>query len=429
MCRLFKFRILCAAALLAALFFSAAGTQAASPRGAPAVNLIFWIFSDTLNPTENAVVEAYKTSHPDVTFTIYHPLDLLAELAAAPPASRPDILLYPNDAMAMLVLNHHLARLETYSITPAYLTANYEPAAVQAALYGGAVYAVPHLQEGIALLYNKDTLPAQYLPANPLNFTDLAAKAALFKANTGHVLICSQGFSSSDAYHAAPIFFGYGIPDYIDQPGMIYANDPRAVTAAGWIQDLRPVSQAANDFDTCKNGLLNGTVGMWWTGPWAVTWLNAGGLSIDKIGLAPMGIPYVGVKQNMVTAYAENRGFADDAVEFLKFFDNTDNSVLYATQESLIPANSAALASATVQALPLIPDFADAIAAGTPLGKSIYSTCQWDPIAQAVGELWNNAAALPQTEMDEAQAQIQACVNGLRDTYFPLRVMLPLIKR
>jgi len=424
-----RLRFLLSAALVAAFLFSTAGVQAAQPE-APTVNLILWIFSDTLNPTETAAVNAYQLSHPDVSITVYHPANLMGELASAPPEALPDIILYPNDAMAMLLLNHHLIRLESYGITSVYLSANYEPAAVQAAMFGGVVYAIPHLQEGIALLYNKDTLPAQYLPTDPLGFTDLASKAALYRATyPTKTLICNQGFSSVDAYHVAPIFFGYGIPDYIDQAGRIYVNDPRAVSAAGWIHNLRAVSLAANDYDTCKNGLLNGSVGMWWTGPWAVTGLNAGGLASDKIGLAPMGIPYVGIKQNMVTAYAASRGYADEAIDFIKFFDGTANSILYATQENQIPANTAALNSTDVQALPLITAFADAIALGTPLAKSIYSSCQWEPVALAVGELWNNPAALPQTEMNEAQAEVQACVNSLRDTYFPHSLNLPLLKR
>lgn len=421
-------RLLCTTALLAALFLSAASAYAA-PGTAPTVNLIMWTFSDGLNPTEAAVVAAFESSHPDIAITTYHPLDLMTELGSTPLTSRPDIIFYQNDAMAPLLLEHYLTRLEDYSITSAYLSANFEPAAVQAALHGGAVYAIPHLQEGIALLYNKDTLDPLYLPANPLDFTDLAAKAAQYADATGDVLICNQGFSGNDTYHVTPIFFGYGIPDYIDTAGRVYVNDPRAVAAAGWIQNMRPFSLGNNDWDTCLNGLLNGTVGMWWTGPWAVTPLNTGGLTSEKIGLAPMGIPFVGIKQNMVTVYAVDRGYTDEAVEFLKYFDNTANSILYATQEGLIPANTAALASSQVQALPLVQSFADALTTGTPMSRSIYSYCQWGPVGDAVAELWSNPLADPQDELDAAQVEVQACVDTLRDTYFPLHLMLPLIQR
>ena len=363
-------RLLCATALLAAFFLSGASAYAA-PGAAPTVNLIMWTFSDGLNPTEAAVVAAFESSHPDVAITTYHPLDLMAELVSTPVASRPDIIFYPNDAMTMLLLNHYLTRLEGYSVTTAYLAANFEPAAVQAAMSSGVVYAIPHVQESIALLYNKDTLPAQYLPTDPLDFTALASKAALYWTNyPAKTLLCNQGFGFQDAYHVAPIFFGYGIPDYIDQSGKIYVNDARAVTAASWIQDLRPVSLADNSYDNCLDALIDGSVGMWWTGPWAVSMLEEGGISI---GVVPMGVPFVGVKQNMVTVYATNRGYAVDAVDFLKYFDNTANSILYATQEGLVPANSAALASPQVQELTLITAFAEAIALGTPMSKSIYS--------------------------------------------------------
>ncbi len=189
------------------------------------------------------------------------------------------------------------------------------------------------------------------------------------------------------------------------------------------------MSLAYHDFDICKNGLIDGSVGMWWTGPWAVTWLNAGGLSSDKNGLIPMGVPYLGVKQNMVTVFAVHRGYADEAVDFLKYFDNPSNSIQYAVQENLIPANSAALSDPAVQSLPLVTAFASAYQSSTPLGKSIYSSCQWGPVGDAVLELWNNPAADPQALLDTAHAQVQECVNNLRSTYFPYSLNLPLLRR
>jgi len=422
-------RFFLSAAVMAAFLFSAANVHAAPPH-IPTVNLILWIFSDGLNSSENSAVAAYQVSHPDVGITVYHPTDLMAELNSAPLASLPDLIYYPNDTMAELLLNHYLTPLDPYGVTPAYLTANFEPAAAEAAMFGGKVFAIPHLLEGIALLYNKDTLPTQYVPAGPLDFAGLAANAAQFAADyPGKTLICNQAFGSTDAYHAAPIFFGFGIPDYIDQIGHVYIRDPKAVNAAAWIQDLRPVSLAYHDFDICKNGLIDGSVGMWWTGPWAVTWLNAGGLSSDKIGLIPMGVPYLGVKQNMVTVFAVHRGYADEAVDFLKYFDNPSNSIQYAVQENLIPANSAALSDPAVQSLPLVTAFASAYQSSTPLGKSIYSSCQWGPVGDAVLELWNNPAADPQALLDTAHAQVQECVNNLRSTYFPYSLNLPLLRR
>lgn len=423
-------RLILIAALTVSFLLSAGGAQVVRA-AEPPVNLIVWIFSASLTPTETSVLNAYAGAH-GVTFTVYNPADLMAELASVAPDAAPDVLYYVNDAMPLLILNHYIVPLESYGVTSAYLTANFEGVAANAARYGGLAWAVPHFTEGIALVYNKDTgiLPTQYLPASASDFSGLATRAALYHAAyPTRTLICNQGFTTTDAYHVAPIFFGFGIPDYITQGGQVYIDDPRAVTAAQWIQDIHASLADAHDFDTCKNQFIAGNVGMWWTGPWAITWLINGGMDSADIGILPMGVPYVGAKQSMLTASAVSRGHAAEAVAFMLYFSNTANSILYATQESQVPANTAALNSAAVQALPIIKGFSQSIALGTPMGKSVYTSCQWDPVANAVLTLWNNPAADPETELEIAREQAQACVNNLRETYFPNDLMLPLIRR
>lgn len=423
----FLIHLTCIAILGISLVLAAAGPRPAQA-AAPTINLTIWAFSDGLSPTETGVLSAYSSSHPGVTFTVYQPADFMAELAVAIPAGTgPDILYFVNDALPMLVLNHYLTRLEPYGITTAYLAANFEPVTVNAALFSGAVWAIPHVQEGIALVYNKNVVPGQYLPADPQNFADLALKAAQYHAAyPTKTLICNQGFTTSDAYHVAPIFFGHGIPEYITENGTAYINDPRAVTAAEWIQNIHSVLGDVQDYTTCQNQLIAGNVGMWWTGPWAITALNNAGVNY---GILPMGKPYVGVKEQMVTVNAVSRGYADEAIDFLTFFNNPANSILYATQESQIPANTVALNSPTVQALPVIKGFSQSIALGTPLGKSLYTQCQWAPVGSVIVTLWNNAAASAQDELDAAQTTVQACINWLRDTYFPERLLLPFVRR
>lgn len=425
-------RLIFFAALIVSFVWSISGAQSARASGAP-VNLTIWIFSPSLTATEQAVLAAYHTSHPDISFTVYQPADYRAELAAAIPAGTgPDILYYVNDAMHEFILDHYIVPLQGYGVTATYLDANFEPAAVSAVRYGGSIYAVPTRMEGVALVYNKDTavLPSQYLPTDPLDFSELQIKAALYEtAFPGKTLFCNQGLNSMDAYHVAPIFFGFGIPDYIDLGGRVYINDPRAVSAAQWIQDIHDSLDDAQNQATCMSQFIAGNVGMWWTGPWAIPWLISGGMDSADIGILPMGKPYVGVKQQMVTVNAVSRGYADEAVDFLLYFNNAANGILYAVQDNQIPANTAALNSPAVQALPIVQGFRQSLELGTPLGKSIYTTCQWDPVANAVITLWNNAAADPQTELDIAQDQTQSCVNAMRETYFPEQIMLPLIYR
>lgn len=419
-----RLHIFLSAALIAAFIFSTAGVQAA-PANAPTVTLRLWMFSNALTIGETAVLNAYLAAHPDIAITLYNPSDLMGELAAAAPGDLPDIIFYQNDAMPMLLLEHYLTPLDAYGVTQASLQAEFEPAAVEAAVYGNRAFAVPHLQEGIALVYNKDLVTGDYLPDDPFDFADLAAKAVQFKADyPTKTLICNQGFGGNDAYHVAPIFFGFGIPDYIDGNGAIYVNDPRAVSAGQWIHDIHAVLADVNDYTTCQNRLIGGEVGMWWTGPWAISALG----SLD-FGIHPMGKPYVTIKQFMVTQAAADRGNVEEVIDFLLYFNNADNSVYYATIDNLIPANTAALNNPVVQQLPVIQGFGAALALGTSLNKSMYTVCQWAPVGDAVNAFWNNPAADPQALLDTAQAQVQECINDLRSQYFPYSLNLPLLKR
>lgn len=409
-------RLILFVALVASFALSASGAQAGGET-APPIELSIWVFGGPLFSSEMAVLDAYTAAHPNVTFTIYQPTDLFAELAAAIPAGTgPDILYQPNNALPELALDHYLVRLEKYGVNYAYLKANFGTAAADAAMFGDGVYAVPHLLEGVALVYNRDIVPAQYLPADPMDFAGLAASAARYLEDTGTPLICNQGFGTLDAYHVAPIFFGYGIPDYITPDGRVYANDPRAIQAAEWIQDIHSVLYDAQDYGTCQWMLINGYVGMWWTGPWAIAELTNQGVNF---GILPMGVPYIGIKQQMVTVNALSRGYADEAVDFLMFFDNTANSITYATQTGLIPANRAALHDPAVQALPSVQGFSQSIALGTPMGTSVFTSCQWAPLAVAVNTLWNDPAANAQDALDGAQAEIEACVEQMRAETFP----------
>jgi arabinogalactan oligomer/maltooligosaccharide transport system substrate-binding protein len=416
--------LLISAALIAAFIFSTAGVQAA-PAEVPTVTLRLWMSSSALTTGETAVLNAYLAAHPDIGITLYNPADLMGELASAAPGDLPDIIFYQNDAMARLLLEHYLTSLDAFGVTRAFLEAEFEPVAVEAAMFGTKAFAVPHLQEGIALVYNKDVVTDAYLPDDPFDFADLAAKAAQFKADfPAKTLICNQGFGANDAYHVAPIFFGYGIPDYIDENNTVYVNDPRAVAAAHWIQDIHAVLADVQDYTTCQNRLIAGEVGMWWTGPWAISALG----SLD-FGILPMGTPYVSIKQLMVTQAAVGRSNADEAVDFLLYFSNGDNSVFYATMDNLIPANTEALNDPVVQQLPVIQGFGAALALGTPIGQSLYNTCQWAPVGEAVDALWNDSGADPQALLDTAQAEVQDCINDMRNLYFPYSLNLPLLMR
>ena len=45
-------------------------------------------------------------------------------------------------------------------------------------------------------------------------------------------LVCNQGFGGCDAYHVAPIYFGFGVPPMWTMPARCYMNTPEALKGA-----------------------------------------------------------------------------------------------------------------------------------------------------------------------------------------------------
>ncbi len=166
------------------------------------------------------VFNDYETAHPGVVIDLSKPEDVKNALTVAIPAGEgPDIIGWANDAIGEQALNGNIVAVSDYGITADFLSSTYEPAAVNGVTWMGSIWGLPETQEGIALIYNKDLVTEEYLPADPLDFEDLLAKATKFQEDTGNVLVCNQAFGGNDAYHMSPIFFGFGIPAYVDEEG------------------------------------------------------------------------------------------------------------------------------------------------------------------------------------------------------------------
>jgi len=107
----------------------------------------------------------------------------------------------------------------------------------------------------------------KYLPTKPGDFADLLAKAKLFAAdNPGKFLLCNQGLGNAtgDAYHAGAIWFGFGMPTYVDDAGKVYFNTPEALNAAKWLVEFakvapkRPATTSARPISLTKRSAPGG---------------------------------------------------------------------------------------------------------------------------------------------------------------------------
>src|SRR5690606_8668942 len=87
-----------------------------------------------------------------------------AMAVAVPAGEGPDILGWVQDQVGRNALVGNIVPVTEW-ITPEYLEANFEPAAVNAMIWQGDVWGIPESQEGIALVYNTDVVSADMIPS------------------------------------------------------------------------------------------------------------------------------------------------------------------------------------------------------------------------------------------------------------------------
>ncbi len=213
-----------------------------------------------------------RSSSPDVTITIWHQLndhqlDYVAEYfndyelehpntnillsmkgatndfsasitnllnASIPATQGPDIIIW--DFFAALqggnAASGNIVPLDEYGITQNWLLTSYEPVIANGMVWDNRVWGIPIDQGGLALIYNKALASPSDFPEDPLNFYDLADKMGSFLRSKNIPLLC---FQQTNAFFVAPLFFGFGVPTYVDEMGTVYLENSQAVSALDWL--------------------------------------------------------------------------------------------------------------------------------------------------------------------------------------------------
>lgn len=386
--------------------------QPTTPPSAEQVTITIWHQWD--GKYLEAITQAFRdfeAANPGVKIDLSKPEDVGNALNVAIPAGEgPDIIGWANDKIGEQALAGNIVALGDFGIDKAYLESIYTESGINGVVWQDMIWALPETMEGIGLVANKAVVTDEYLPTDPFAWDDLLAKAEKFKADTGNALICNQGFGAEDAYHMSPIYFGFGIPSYVDEEGMAYMNTPEALAAAEWLVKLKAVSLAENSYDICNAALQEGKVGMWWTGPWAIAGLEEAGVDYSVVA---MGKPFVGIKTLMLSKNAVDRGRAEVALEVMKYFTSAEVQKKLALINKTIPAQTAALEDPEVSQLPAVVGFGNALAIGVPMSPSPFSSAQWGPVGRASAAIWTGAQD-PQTALSEAQAAIEEAVAGMK---------------
>lgn len=393
----------------------AAKTQPPAPTEPPApgkVTITIWHqWSGDYLKAITLVFQEYMARNPNVVIDLSKPDDVSAALAVAIPAGEgPDIIGWANDQIGVNALNGNIVPLDDYGITQDFLKSTYEPAAVAGVIWQGKIWALPESQEAITLVYNKAVASEADFPTDPLNFEELYEKAKTFYETKGIPLFCNQGFPGGDAYHVAPVYFGFGVPSYVDDQGKVYVNTPEAIAAGEWLVKIKPYLMQEMSHELCKTALIEGKVAAWWTGPWAIADLENAKI---QYGFATMGRPFVGIKTLMLTKNAVDRGHAEIALDIIKFFTSYEMQKFVTLRNKTIPANTQALNDPEVQKLATIAGFGKNANLGVPMANTPFASAQWGPVGDATGAIWNGSQT-PAEALAAAQAAIENAIAGMK---------------
>jgi arabinogalactan oligomer/maltooligosaccharide transport system substrate-binding protein len=389
-------------------------TAAPKPTDAPkAVKIKVWHQWDgAYQKAIEGVFADYAKSHPGVTIDLSKPDDVKGALAVAVPAGEgPDIIAWANDAIGEQALKGNIVPLNDYKIDDAYLKANFTAAGIAGVTYKSKIWGLPETMEGIALVANKAVWKDAYAPKDMNDWAGLLAAAEKFqKDNPGKTLFCNQGFPGGDAYHIAPVFFGFGVPSYVDEAGKAYVNTPEGVKAMEWLASISKFLAKEETYDICLAALKEGKVAAWWTGPWAIKAIEDA--KIDYT-IVQMGKPFVGIKNVMMSKNAVDRKNTDVVIDIMKYYTSADVQKKLSLVNKTIPAQTAALADPEVAKLVAVAGFGKSLAVGIPMSASPFSSAQWGPVGDAVKTIWTGAKK-PDEALKTAQGLVEKAIADMK---------------
>jgi len=381
----------------------------ASPSSQTGTVTIWYQWGGAYLEASKQIFRDYQATHPGVVIQLVQPQNLHSILPGAIQNGQgPDIVEITNNQIGSLALAGNIADLGTLGVDQESLANLFEPAAVKAVTFQDKVWALPESEQGIALVYNTDMLTKDTAPKGGNDFNDLLAKAQDFaNKNKGKYLVCNQGLGNPDAAAVAPIFFGFGVPTYVDDAGKVYLNTPQAIKAGEWMVNFVPYAPRNASYTNCMNQFINHQVAAIWTGPWAIPQIQSAGINF---GIIPMGRPFVDVNVLMITKNAVDRGNAALALDIMQFYTNEANAEKLALAGKVVPVNSAALNSDAVKADPVLSGFGEALKAGVATGTTPYTNAQWGPVAGAAVDIWIGKLS-PADALAAAQKAIQDAIG------------------
>lgn len=329
--------------------------------------------------------------------------DIRSQMSLAAPAGEgPDIFVGAHDWLGELYTNGVVAPMDLGA-----KAADFDPVALQAFTYEGALYGLPYAVENVAFVCNTDlveTLPTTYSELQEMakEMQDAGTVKQFFALMAG------------DPYHQEPINTAFG--GYIfgqTETGYdacdVGLDSEGAIAYLTWIDTMvkEGLLSADVDWETAHVLFETGDAACMITGPWALERFDNAGINYSinpLIGETQDGSPFVGVQGFMINSFSANKvlaqSFLTDYVattEVMEALYKAGNRPpAYIPAQAAMDDNAKAFAAASVNAHPM-PAIPAMNAVWSSWGDAIVTVFQQsaapaDAAATAAGQVRTAAA-------------------------------------
>jgi len=362
--------------LVAAAALAALGTVQAAEKG----SLLIWINGDKGYEGIAKIAEKF-TKDTGIAVKVEHPEDAIAKFEQAAAAGKgPDIWIWPHDRAGSWIT----AGLIT-PVTPSKKTVDaIDPLAWKAWTIGGKTWGYPLSIEAVALIYNKDIVPAA-----PQSWDEVIALDKKLSVQNKRAIM----------WPMTEIYYSYGLVSagggYAFKRNADGTYDPKdtGVNNAGAVRGVETlmglikggVMPKTASYAEAEAGVNEGRIAMMLNGPWS--WNNLKKSRIN-FGVAPFpkidgkqGGPFVGVLGAMLASGSPNKEVASEFLEsYLLSLDGL--KAMNAHVPLGVPANKAYYAE--LKSDPLIAGTMAAAQSGTPMPNNPEMTRFWSGMQAAL---------------------------------------------
>ncbi|MDF2854817.1 MAG: bacterial extracellular solute-binding family protein [Neobacillus sp.] len=331
----------------------------------------------------------------------------------APAKTGPDILTLPHDQIGQIATEGLIAELKVDKS----VTEKFSQSSIDAQSYDGKLYGLPKSSETPVLIYNKDLLKEA-----PKTMDDLYNFSKDFTKDGNYGFLALW----DNFYFAHGIIGGLGGYVFKNNDGALDANDiglnnAGAIEGTEYIQKwytegLFPNGIIGENGGSAMDGLFTeGKVGAVMNGPWSFQSYKDAGINIGIAALPtlPNGDhvkTFMGVKGWHVSAYSENKEWAQ---KFLEFMTNDENSKYRFEQTAEVPTNVALTNDPIIKDNEGAKAVAEQSQYAVPMPNIPEMGQVWDPMAKSLQTVVTGKAE-PKAALDSAVEQIKANIAATK---------------